>query len=257
VLFTGQRSVVFVKVPGKNQPTYAAREVQLGPRAGNLYPVASGLQSGEEVVAQGAFALDAELQIRGGQSMMTMADDRARVRTLPFVVTAQTLAKLRPLIEAYFGLHQRISADDLEGTKQAFQAVMRQVAATRIAAPADAAKRWKQLRETMRRAAEEGQQANGPDEARVSFEAISSAAIELLRRYGNPTDGPVRLAFCPMANDNQGAEWLQTAEQIENPYFGSQMYRCGEVRGTADPKGRLPAPQLTAAAAAPAGGHQH
>ncbi len=257
VLFTGQRSVVFVKVPGKDQPTYAAREVQLGPRAGNLYPVASGLQAGERIVTQGAFALDAELQIRGGQSMMTMPDDLARARTAPFQVDAKTLSKLKPLVEAYLKLHKAISSDELKGTKQAFESVLKAIAGTKIAAPADAATRWKQLSDIMQRAASEGHEANGLDEARVSFEAVSVSMIELLRRFGNPTGEQVRLAFCPMANDNQGAEWLQLADQIENPYFGSKMYRCGEVRGVAESKGRLPEPKTEGAAAAPAGGHPH
>jgi Cu(I)/Ag(I) efflux system membrane fusion protein len=257
VLHTGQRSVVFVKVPGKEQPTYEAREVQLGPRAGNLYPVASGLQAGEEIVTRGAFALDAELQIRGGQSMMTMADDLARARTIPFEISAKGLATLEPLIAAYLTLHQKISSDDLEGTRRAFKAVMAGGARARIVAPEDAAKRWKQLRAKLQRALEEGRGANGLDEARVSFETVSVAVIEILRRYGNPTKNPVRLAFCPMARDNKGAEWVQLAEKIENPYFGSKMYRCGEIRGTADAKGRLPPAEPEGAAAAPTRGHQH
>jgi Cu(I)/Ag(I) efflux system membrane fusion protein len=257
VLFTGQRSVVFVKVPGKDRPTYAAREVQLGPRAGHLYPVASGLQRGEEIVTQGAFALDAELQIRGGQSMMTLPDDLARARSAPFKIDAKTLSQLEPLVAAYLKLHQQISSDELEGTKQALGAVMKQAGKIRIAAPADAAQRWKQLRDTIQRTAKEGQDANGLEEVRVSFEAVSVSMIELLRRYGNPTDGQVHLGFCPMANDNQGAEWLQTADQIENPYFGSKMYRCGELRGVAEPKGRLPEPKNESEPRPAAEGHQH
>jgi hypothetical protein len=30
-----------------------------------------------------------------------------------------------------------------------------------------------------------------------------------------------------MALDNKGATWLQVAEQVENPYLGSAMFRCG------------------------------
>jgi Cu(I)/Ag(I) efflux system membrane fusion protein len=33
-----------------------------------------------------------------------------------------------------------------------------------------------------------------------------------------------------MAFDDKGAHWLQLGENIENPYFGSQMYRCGSVK---------------------------
>ena len=69
-LFTGRRSVVYVEVPDAEQPTYEARVITLGPRMGELYPVLTGLHEGERVVVHGAFAIDADLQIRGGPSMM-------------------------------------------------------------------------------------------------------------------------------------------------------------------------------------------
>ena len=49
---------------------YEGREVVLGPRAGDDYIVKSGLSEGELVVTNGAFKLDADLQIRGAKSMM-------------------------------------------------------------------------------------------------------------------------------------------------------------------------------------------
>ena len=42
---------------------------------GDLYPVLAGLREGERVVVHGAFAIDADLQIQGGDSMMTVPDD--------------------------------------------------------------------------------------------------------------------------------------------------------------------------------------
>ena len=42
---------------------------------GDLYPVLAGLREGERVVIHGAFAIDADLQIQGGDSMMTVPDD--------------------------------------------------------------------------------------------------------------------------------------------------------------------------------------
>ena len=39
---------------------------------GDLYAVLSGLQDGERVVVNGAFAIDADLQIQGGDSMMNL-----------------------------------------------------------------------------------------------------------------------------------------------------------------------------------------
>ena len=71
-LFTGRRSIVYVEVKGAEAPTYEARVVSLGTRMGELYPVLSGLHEGERVVVHGAFAIDADLQIQGGDSMMNL-----------------------------------------------------------------------------------------------------------------------------------------------------------------------------------------
>lgn len=77
-LFTGRRSIVYVEVPDADVPTYEARVVTLGARMGDLYPVLSGLHEGERVVVHGAFAIDADLQIRGGPSMMNHDIEGAR-----------------------------------------------------------------------------------------------------------------------------------------------------------------------------------
>lgn len=79
-LFTGVRSLVYVEITDSERPTYEAREVTLGTRAGEFYPVLAGLESGEQVVVRGAFVIDADLQIRGGASMMTRDDDITRSR---------------------------------------------------------------------------------------------------------------------------------------------------------------------------------
>ena len=70
VLWTGERSVVYVEVPDAEVPTYQFREVELGPSTGDGYAVLSGLEAGERVVTNGAFQLDAAAQLRNQSSMM-------------------------------------------------------------------------------------------------------------------------------------------------------------------------------------------
>ena len=36
-------------------------------------------------------------------------------------------------------------------------------------------------------------------------------------------------AYCPMANNNEGAIWISSKEEISNPYMGSSMPKCGKV----------------------------
>ena len=63
VIDTGKRKVVYVETdPG----VFMGREVVLGPRMGNLFPVLGGLAPGESVAASGAFLIDAESRLNPG-----------------------------------------------------------------------------------------------------------------------------------------------------------------------------------------------
>ena len=70
VLWTGKRSIVYVKQPGTDEPLFKIREIELGPMLGNSYIVADGLLEGEEIVTQGTFSVDAAAQLEGKPSMM-------------------------------------------------------------------------------------------------------------------------------------------------------------------------------------------
>ena len=73
VLWTGKRSVVYVKQPNSEEPVFKIREVELGPQLGNSYVVLGGLADGEEIVTQSAFSVDAAAQLEGKASMMNPA----------------------------------------------------------------------------------------------------------------------------------------------------------------------------------------
>lgn len=70
VLWTGKRSIVYVKQPEIESAAFLLREIELGPSLGNSYIVLSGLHEGELVVTNGAFVIDASAQLEGKQSMM-------------------------------------------------------------------------------------------------------------------------------------------------------------------------------------------
>lgn len=70
VLWTGQRSIVFVQLANTDNPTFIAREVILGKRIGNQYIILDGLDVGEEVVTNGNFKLDGAAQLADKLSMM-------------------------------------------------------------------------------------------------------------------------------------------------------------------------------------------
>jgi Cu(I)/Ag(I) efflux system membrane fusion protein len=73
VLWTGKRSVVYVKDPSPESSSFSYREIVLGPRAGNRYIVEAGLDEGEEIAVHGVFKIDAAAQLEGKPSMMSPA----------------------------------------------------------------------------------------------------------------------------------------------------------------------------------------
>ena len=70
VLWTGTRSVVYVKLPGDGNPAFKMREITLGSSMKDTYVVAEGLGEGEEIVTNGTFSIDAAAQLAGKTSMM-------------------------------------------------------------------------------------------------------------------------------------------------------------------------------------------
>lgn len=63
---------------------------------------------------------------------------------------------------------------------------------------------------------------------REHFDILSVDLVDLLEITGSP--GTLYQQFCPMYNDNKGAIWLSTSEEIRNPYFGQSMLTCGKVQ---------------------------
>ena len=55
-----------------------------------------------------------------------------------------------------------------------------------------------------------------------------TAAIEGMVA-GKLKSGTIYKQFCPMAFGNTGAHWLSNTKEIQNPYFGDKMLKCGRI----------------------------
>ena len=261
-LFTGRRSVVYVAVPNAQRPTYEARVVRLGPRVGDWYPVVAGLREGDRVVTHGAFALDADLQIRGGESMMMGGDDTTeRAFEQMIEVPASWHEGLAPVVDAYLAMQAALANDDAPGAKVASSRLNAAAAAFSPSEPADAVSAWEEIAGHLRMHAQGAGEAGTMESLRAQFEPLSEHIAALLRTFGNPTAIALRIAHCPMAFDNRGAEWVQASDQVDNSYFGSAMRTCGAFRSTVEPGEFLSTPSAENVEPAPsapsATGHNH
>jgi len=66
VLDSGTRRLVYVE---RSRGVFEPREVVLGPRAGEFFPVLNGLSENERVVTRGGFLIDSQFQITGRPSL--------------------------------------------------------------------------------------------------------------------------------------------------------------------------------------------
>lgn len=66
------------------------------------------------------------------------------------------------------------------------------------------------------------------DHQREHFEMLSKDIYDLVKAFG--AGKTIYKDFCPMAFDQKGAFWLSETKEIKNPYFGSEMSECGEVK---------------------------
>jgi len=66
------------------------------------------------------------------------------------------------------------------------------------------------------------------DHQREHFDVLSKDMIDLIAITG--TEEKLYQDFCPMYNDNKGAQWLSATKEIKNPYYGAKMMSCGSVQ---------------------------
>ncbi len=75
-------------------------------------------------------------------------------------------------------------------------------------------------------------QMKGIDMKRSHFGNVSEDLSEALKVFGVDNNETIYIDYCPMANNKRGGYWLSTEEDINNPYFGGKMLKCGSVKGT-------------------------
>lgn len=229
-LITGKRAVVYVKVPDREEPTFEGREIVLGPRAGDLYIVVEGLVEGEEVVRNGAFKIDSAMQILAKPSMMSLPPESV-MQQEKLATPDSFLQGLKPVYAAYFSMHAALAADDLEKFQDGAKDIHESLDYVDIAGLiGEALAKYRKLEKSLRTDAEHIQHITEIAKARSLFETYSKAILDLEEVFGHVGDNTYYQSYCPMAFDDKGASWLARESEINNPYFGSMMLKCGEVK---------------------------
>ncbi len=226
LLWSGKRSIVYVKVPDTEFPSFEMREVTIGPRMGEMYLIEAGLEAGEEVVTNGVFAIDAAAQLSGNYSMLM----RPKVKTME---TSEAFREqITKIAEAYFQLKNSLVASDASAATKALQGLTNTLSRVDMRSlKGRAHDHWMALKASLDKDLQQLTKANDLETIRHHFAGLSENILDMVESFGLEKD-KVYKDFCPMALDNNGAHWLSETEEIRNPYFGDAMLSCGEVKET-------------------------
>ncbi len=246
VLWTGKRSIVYVKVD--DEPSFELREVELGRTLENAYEIKEGVEMGEEVVTNGAFTLDAEAQLQGKISMMNNAGVKIQnganqnpeiefqeiVLPEPKDYLNSTSSLFKSQLVIFFLDYIKLKDLMVEGDGNNIQETAKLVESSlekvdMALVKGDAHMFWMELLKSMQTSIEKIVGSSNRDAQRLEFINLSKALIVSVQSFGLNYENPLYVQFCPMANNDQGAPWISLQEEIINPYFGDAMLNCGYI----------------------------
>lgn len=236
VLWTGQRSVVYVKVPNMDIPSFEYREIELGQSTDGGYQVLSGLKDGEEVVTNGAFVIDASSQLNNQTSMMNKKIASAEKEEILSDYTSDTpksfKEQLSQLTNAYLKLKNALVETDSKNANSSIATVLNSLKKINSdLLNEEAYDFWQEQLHIMESHANEMKTSKDVEEQRNQFYHFSNALIKSVKSLG-VWGSTFYVQYCPMANQDKGAYWLSAEHYIKNPYFGDKMLKCGMVKDT-------------------------
>ncbi|MEQ8471870.1 MAG: efflux RND transporter periplasmic adaptor subunit [Marinoscillum sp.] len=252
VMWTGKRSVVYVKLSSDQGLHFKMREVTLGPALGDAYIIEKGLEPGEEIAVNGTFSIDAAAQLAGKPSMMSRqtasteggaamtghqgsTQSNHRMSELQVNESEQTYEsdpafkkQLQVVFSAYLPVKDALIDSDVktaskeaENLQKAFDEVDMKLVKD------EAHMEWMKDLNVLQKSTEGIRQETDLEKARLLLSPLSDQLFQSLKKYQVEVDGYRQ--YCPMAFDNKGGFWLSDSDKILNPYFGDAMLTCGQV----------------------------
>ncbi|MFQ5334819.1 MAG: DUF3347 domain-containing protein, partial [Flavobacteriales bacterium] len=223
--------------------------------AGPYYVVESGLEAGEEVAINGVFKIDAAAQLQGKKSMMNpkggkvstghhhggMGDMKMKKNTPDTQdesgmnagedVSPKFREQIGDVVREYLAVKDALVNDDAAQASdlaKSFKSKLQIPDMTLLQGKAHIS--WMQALDLLTKDAAKLISAESLETKRKAFSALSDDLAHVVQVLGVSLANPLYLDFCPMANDNKGAYWLSADKVIRNPYFGSAMSTCGEIK---------------------------
>jgi Cu(I)/Ag(I) efflux system membrane fusion protein len=254
VLWTGTRSVVYVRIPEAEHPSFKLREITLGAAMKDTYVIVDGLAEGEEIVTNGTFSVDAAAQLAGKKSMMNpkggpsmsvhdhggtemTGSAESNEQAMDMInktenISSEFRSQLTDVYKAYLKMKDAFVESDPKKVTREAQKVEESIRLVDMELlKGDAHMAWMYQLKVLNRTIKEIGTLTDIEKQRLEFSNFNIAFHNSLKMFGLKND-TAYYQFCPMAFDNQGAYWISETEEIRNPYFGDEMLSCGETRET-------------------------
>ncbi len=234
VLWTGRKSVVYVKLPDTEVPTFQYRNITIDDQnMGDNITVLDGLKSGEEIVTHGAFAVDAAAQLNNKSSMingMISADGtRNDLPDYREVTSSEFLSQIMTIVHAYLDIKKSLVNSDVDLTSSAAKNMQQNIDNINMGLLESSPHQfWMEKASALKSHVDILAQSTDIELQRKQFEFISDQMIEVVKVFGVESEN-LYVQYCPMAFENKGADWISDVPEIRNPYFGDAMLTCGIV----------------------------
>lgn len=251
VMWTGQRSVVYVKSVSDRGLNFKMREVTLGPSLGESYVISDGLEMGEEIAVNGTFSIDAAAQLAGKPSMMNpeggptmtghdhggtemveMSESFAPIEILTETTDPAFKAQLTKVYNNYLNMKNAFVETDAKKVASEAKDVIASLKSVDMGLlKGDAHNMWMDQLKTLNSTISAIGKSDDIEKQRQEFVQFNLVFYKSVKMFGlqNVT---AYYQYCPMANNDKGAYWLSSTEDILNPYFGDIMLSCGETKET-------------------------
>jgi Cu(I)/Ag(I) efflux system membrane fusion protein len=218
-----------VELKTKSGVYFKMRQVTLGADLGDNFVIDEGLKEGEKIAVNGAFSIDAAAQLAGKPSMMSTTDDMTGM-TMQQSTSAYFRKQLSAILQAYLILKNDLVKDNAAAAIKAETNLLTQInKVNNLNLSEPELKDWQMRKNKMQRISSSTTQKVDIKEQRARFILLSKELIALAQKYESD-NGRLYIEYCPMADAAKGAFWISEQKEIFNPFFGSSMLKCGEVR---------------------------
>ena len=250
ILWTGERSVIYLKSnPG--QPVFEMREIALGNKIGDTFEVLEGLDSGDEIVTNGTFTVDAAAQLQGKKSMMNKqggkvmtgheghlgmvetnseTNDNHSNMNERIKVSIEFQNQLKTVFNDYIKLKDALVKDDYKNVSEDAEGLLNNLNQVdmKLLTDSNSHNHWMSLEKEIKASTISISSTSDIKEQRNHFKNLSLNLTNAVLVFG--VNERVYSQFCPMADNNKGAYWLSKEEKVLNPYFGNEMLTCGSLK---------------------------